>query len=259
MMEAVDFRYLLVGIETPDKELLARTQKKQNTRNPIVEGVHRLNAHGMVVTAGFILGFDGEAPGAAHSIVECVEASSISMAMVGLLTALPNTQLTRRLMREDRLADGYAIMLPGDVDQATTGLNFTPSRPRAEILSDYASILGRLYAPKSYFNRVLSLARRLRRRPKQLGTTRGRRREITALAIVVWRLGFARSTAWYFWRNVLLVLAPRPPNFEAAAHLMALFIHFDRQTRFVLDGLARKLTAQGEPAGHGAAFGILRR
>src|SRR5436190_768205 len=140
MMEAVDFRYLFVGIETPDKELLARTQKKQNTRNPIVEGVHRLNAHGMVVTAGFILGFDGEAAAAAPAIVECVEATGISM------------------------------------------------------------------------------------------------------AIVVWRLGFARSTAWYFWRNVLLVLATRPGNFEAAVHLMALFIHFDRQTRFVLDGLERKLS-----------------
>ena len=246
MMEAVDFRYLFVGIETADKELLIRTQKKQNLRNPVVESVHRLNAHGMVVTAGFILGFDGETPGAAASIIDAVEASGISMAMVGLLTALPNTQLTRRLLREGRLADGYARMLPGDVDQATTGLNFTPSRPRGEILADYAAVLRRLYSPRSYFDRVRMLARTLRRRPKQLGTTRGRKREITALAIVIWRLGFAPGTAWYFWRNVAIVLATRPGNFEAAVHLMALFIHFDRQTRFVLDGLARKMAP---PAG----------
>jgi radical SAM superfamily enzyme YgiQ (UPF0313 family) len=241
MMEAVDFRYLFVGIETADKELLVRTQKKQNTRNPIAEAVHRLNAHGMVVTAGFILGFDGERDDAAKSIVDCVEATSIPMAMVGLLTALPHTQLTRRLAREGRLADGYARMRPGDVDQATTGLNFTPSRPRAEILRDFASVLRRLYAPKSYFDRVRDAAARLRRQPKQLGTTRGRRRELRALALVVWRLGLARATAWYFWRNVLVVLATRPGNFEAAVHLMALFIHFDRHTRFVLDGLDRKL------------------
>ena len=75
-----------------------------------------------------------------------------------------------------------------------------------------------------------------------MGTTRGRRREIVALALVVWRLGFAPATAWYFWRNVLLVLATRPGNFEATIHLMALYIHFDRQTRFVLDGLERKLS-----------------
>src|SRR3989449_11455252 len=92
MMEAVDFRYVFVGIETtPDKELLIRTQKKQNTRHPIVESVHRLNDHGMVVTAGFILGFDGETRKAADAIAACVEAAGIPMAMVGLLTALPNT------------------------------------------------------------------------------------------------------------------------------------------------------------------------
>ena len=59
------------------------------------------------------------------------------------------------------------------------------------------------------------------------------------MALVTWRLGFARATAWYFWRNLLLLLATRPGNFEAVVHLMALFIHFDRHTRFVLGGLDR--------------------
>jgi radical SAM superfamily enzyme YgiQ (UPF0313 family) len=242
MMEAVDFRWLFIGIETPDKELLARTQKKQNTRSPIVESVHRLNAHGMVVTAGFILGFDGETPGAGDAIVECVEAAGISMAMVGLLTALPNTQLTRRLAREGRLADDYSVQRPGEVDQATSGLNFTPARPRAEILAEFASILRRLYSPKPYFDRVLTLVGRLRRRPKQLGAPRGRWPEIAALGAVVWRLGFKRETAWYFWRNIVYVLVRRPRNFQTAIDLMALFLHFSRHTEFVLDGLERNGT-----------------
>ena len=239
MMEAVDFRWLFVGIETPDKELLIRTQKKQNTRSPIVESVHRLNAHGMVVTAGFILGFDGETLGAGESIVECVEAAGIPMAMVGLLTALPNTQLTRRLAREHRLPDDYSVQRPGAVDQATSGLNFTPSRPRAEILDEFAWILRRLYSPRPYFDRVLTVVRRLRRQPKQLGPPRGRWAEIAALGAVVWRLGFGRETAWYFWRNVVTVLATRPRNFQTAIDLMALFLHFRRHTAFVLAGLER--------------------
>ncbi|MEX2146014.1 MAG: B12-binding domain-containing radical SAM protein [Candidatus Rokuibacteriota bacterium] len=239
MMEAVDFRWLFVGIETPDKELLARTQKKQNTRSPVVESVHRINAHGMVVTAGFILGFDGEAPGAGDAIVECVEAAGISMAMVGLLTALPNTQLTRRLAREGRLPDDYSLQRPGEVDQATSGLNFTPARPRAEILEEFASILRRLYSTRPYFDRVMTCVGRLQRRPKQLGAPRGRWAEIAALGSVVWRLGFRPQTAWYFWRNIVQVLLTRPRNFQTAIDLMALFLHFDRQTAFVLDGLRR--------------------
>jgi radical SAM superfamily enzyme YgiQ (UPF0313 family) len=249
MMEAVDFRWLFIGIETPDKDLLARTQKKQNTRSPIVESVHRLNAHGMVVTAGFILGFDGERPGAGDAIVRCVEEAGISMAMVGLLTALPNTQLTRRLGREGRLDDDYAVQRPGEVDQATSGLNFTPARPRPEILDEFASILRRLYAPKPYFDRVMTLVGRLRRQPKQLGAPRGRWAEIAALGSVTWRLGFQRQTAWYFWRNIVQVLVKRPRNFQTAIDLMALFLHFNRHTAFVLDGLARGGRRQdSEPA-----------
>ncbi|MEE9611014.1 MAG: DUF4070 domain-containing protein, partial [Desulfatiglandales bacterium] len=193
------------------------------------------------VTGGFIVGFDGETRSAVESMVACVEAAAIPMAMVGLLTALPNTQLTRRLAREGRLPEDYCLQQPGDVDQATIGLNFAPSRPRVEILEDYASIVRRLYSPKSYFDRVLLAAGLLRREPKQLGSTRGRSKELVALGAVMWRLGFGRGTAWYFWRNLLRILGTRPKNFEAAVHLMALFLHFREHTLFVLDGIERKI------------------
>jgi len=252
MMAQAGFGTVFVGIETPDKDLLVRARKRQNTRGSIVDSVHRLHRHGMVVTAGFIVGFDGETRGAAETMVSCVEAAGIPMAMVGLLTALPNTQLTRRLAREGRLPEGYSIQRPGDADQATRGLNFTPSRPAVEVLADYASILRRLYLPERYFGRVLTLARRLRRQPKQLGSTRGRWTEITALGTVIWRLGFGRGTAWYFWRTVLGILVTRPQNFEAAVQLMALFLHFRRHTRFVLERIAQhsaELDAGAETTG----------
>ncbi len=255
LMEAVDFRYVFVGIETPDRELLIRTQKKQNLRHPVVDSVRRLNEHGMVVTAGFILGFDGESRDAAEATVACVEAAGISMAMVGLLTALPNTQLTRRLAREGRLPEGYSLQRPGDVDQASSGLNFTPSRPRAEILADYASMLRRLYSPPSYFARVLTLARRLRRTPKQLGATRGRGTELAALCRVTWRLGFGRGTAGHFWRAVLTVLRTRPANFEAAMQLIALFLHFRKHTAYVLEALERN-AARPEGAPERSAYSV---
>jgi Domain of unknown function (DUF4070) len=152
---------------------------------------------------------------------------------------LPTTQLTRRLAREGRLADDYSVQRPGEVDQATSGLNFVPLRPRAEILGEFAGILRSLYAPRPYFDRVLTCVRHLRRRPKQLGAPRGRWAEIAALASVIWRLGFRRDTAWYFWRNIATTLLTRPRNFQTAIDLMALFLHFSRHTRFVLEGLAR--------------------
>jgi len=135
--------------------------------------------------------------------------------------------------------EDYFLQKPGDVDQATSGLNFTPSRPRVEILKDYASILRRLYSPKSYFDRVLTTADLLRREPKQVGSMRGRGRELLSLGTVMWRLGFGWGTGWYFWRNFFRILVTRPKNFKAAVNLMALFLHYRKQTLFVPDGVRR--------------------
>jgi hypothetical protein len=228
------------------------TQKKQNTRRPIVESVHRIYSHGMVVMGGFIVGFDGETRGIARSLAACVENAGISIAMVGLLTALPNTQLARRLAREGRLPEDRLILSrEGDVDQGTSGINFDPLRPRAEILEDYAAILRRLYSTRNYFDRVLLAARLLRRKHWRFGSTRGLGRELVGLILLVWKLGLRIETAYFFWRNLLVVLFTRPRNVEAACHLMALYIHFRKQTPFVLKKVEEriaKLKKEGETA-----------
>ena len=57
--------------------------------------------------AGFIVGFDSEKLSVANEMIDCIESTSIPNCMVGLLAALPTTQLTRRLAREGRLHSGY--------------------------------------------------------------------------------------------------------------------------------------------------------
>jgi Domain of unknown function (DUF4070) len=64
--------------------------------------------------------------------------------MVGLLYALPNTQLTRRLEKEGRLHPHPERQPPGSADQCTMGLNFETLRPRREILADYKRVLERM-------------------------------------------------------------------------------------------------------------------
>lgn len=115
----------------------------QNAKEPVAECVRRINEAGMMVAAGFILGFDHEKRGAAQAIAECVEESGISTAMVGLLTSLPNTQLNDRLIREGRLLvrEKGTALEPGEIDQTTSGINFTPLRPRQEILREFQDML----------------------------------------------------------------------------------------------------------------------
>jgi radical SAM superfamily enzyme YgiQ (UPF0313 family) len=103
MMSNANFFLVFVGIESPDAATLVSAQKKQNTRRDLAESVHKLYAAGMFVTAGFIVGFDTETGNVADEMVACIEATSIPVCTVGLLTALPHTQLTRRLEREGRL------------------------------------------------------------------------------------------------------------------------------------------------------------
>ena len=112
-------------------------KKKQNTRRSLTDSVQKIYDAGMFVTAGFILGFDSETGSVARPMADYIEEAAIPVAMVGLLYALPNTQLTRRLIGENRLYEGYDFHPEGTGDQCSCGLNYVTARPRREILDDY--------------------------------------------------------------------------------------------------------------------------
>lgn len=164
MLRDAGFYLIFVGIESPDTETLVAMQKKQNTRRSLTDSINKIYGAGISVTAGFILGFDTERKGVAEGMIACIEDASIPVCMVGLLYALPNTQLTRRLEQEGRLHAGNDVAVEDDYgDQCTSGLNFETVRPRRDILVDYLSVLERIYAPKAYFSRLRVVGRKLRR------------------------------------------------------------------------------------------------
>jgi hypothetical protein len=153
-MREANFFTVFVGIESPDSDTLVSMQKKQNTRRSLADSVHKLYRAGMFVTAGFIVGFDSEKGTVAEAMIDCIGATSIPVCMVGLLYALPNTQLTRRLAREERLFPPDYVTKraaqEGIGDQCTGGLNYETARPRRQILSDYRTVLARIYHPAAY-------------------------------------------------------------------------------------------------------------
>jgi radical SAM superfamily enzyme YgiQ (UPF0313 family) len=161
MLPEANFFLVFVGIESPDTATLISMQKKQNTRRSLADSVHRIYQAGMVVIAGFIVGFDTEDLSVADTMADCIEATSIPVAMVGLLTALPNTQLTRRLEKEGRLLP----LATNKGDQCSAGLNFITLRPRRDVLADFRAILQNVYDPAAYFERVRTLGRMLDRPP----------------------------------------------------------------------------------------------
>jgi radical SAM superfamily enzyme YgiQ (UPF0313 family) len=144
LMRAANFFMIFVGIESPDADTLRSMQKKQNTRRVLADSVHKIFRAGMMVHAGFIVGFDTEKGSVAEPMIDLIEATSIPVCTVGLLFALPNTQLTRRLEKEGRMlpisfVDEIAAL--GGGDHCAAGLNFHTARPRRDILCDLRQIL----------------------------------------------------------------------------------------------------------------------
>src|SRR5258708_14770188 len=103
MLKKANFFVIFMGIESPDTDTLIAMRKKQNTRRSIPDSIHKIYRAGIFVTAGFIVGFDSEKGSIAGPMIDVIEDCAIPMSIVGLLWALPNTQLSRRLAREGRL------------------------------------------------------------------------------------------------------------------------------------------------------------
>src|SRR5207302_6578421 len=97
------FNRAFLGIETPVEASLKEAQKGQNTRHDLLDSVKTIQSYGIEVMAGFIVGFDNDPEDIFERMIHFIRESAIPLAMVGLLTALPDTQLWRRLEREGRL------------------------------------------------------------------------------------------------------------------------------------------------------------
>src|SRR5262249_36533766 len=133
-------------------------QKNQNTTKPIPESIHEIMKHGMIVNAGYIVGSDEERGRVARGTLDSIENTNIPINMVGLLFALPTTQLARRLSAEGRLHKEFEVAPNDKACQTVAGLNFDTQRPREEILEDFKSIISESYSPQKYFGRVRRFA-----------------------------------------------------------------------------------------------------
>lgn len=241
LMAEAQFRYVFLGIETPDARVLTQTQKRINTTKPLIERVRRIYAAGISVTAGFIIGFDSEPDDCDQNLIDFIQDSGIMLAMVGLLSALPNTQLTRRLAREQRLISSdhrwisepgakYQLISETSADQTVGGLNFITVRDRATIYAQLRRIVSTIYAPQAFMDRVLDTTRRLKIRSRHLPGLWEGRRLVRGWLVMTARLLANPKTRWWYLRNAWKTLWMGPAKFEFAHQLMGTYLHFLRQT-----------------------------
>ena len=229
-MVAAGFDFVFVGIETPSPAALRETHKTQNLKVDLNQAIDKLIRSGLDVAAGFIMGFDADDAAALDRQREWVLRSPIPQAMIGILTALPGTQLERRLSREGRLLDRASGETFGRA-------NFKTRLPESALLYTYREALAQIYQPEAYFERCL---RALRLRPRT--DTRFALPWRYALSCVlrsVWQQGVVGKYKQAYWRFIGQALRHAP---RRIARAVALAIQGEHMIRYTAEEVLPRLT-----------------
>jgi hypothetical protein len=227
LMQEVGFSAVFVGIESPDEVTLKAMQKNQNTTRPIPESIHAIMRHGMIVNAGYIVGSDEERGRVARGTLDSIENTTIPINMVGLLFALPTTQLARRLAAEGRLHKEFEVAPNDKACQTVAGLNFDTQRPREEILEDFKAIIAESYSPAKYFGRVRRFSMMMDCSKKKLRVPLKRQiKDIWGLFKLIRIMGITGECRGEFWRTFFSALTKNPKSIRYVVALMALYVHF---------------------------------
>ncbi len=219
LMVAAGFRKVFVGIETPSAASLAECHKLQNKGRDLVAAVQTLQRSGLEVMGGFIVGFDSDTGDIFKQQFEFIQRSGVATAMVGLLTALPQTRLYRRLKAEGRL------LTESTGNNTAAALNFRPRLDRAWLENGYRELMLRLYEPRNYYRRIRVYLKNHQGAGERLRLSW---RDCAAFVKSFWLLGVWHRGRWSYWRFVGGTMLCRPGQFRIAIELAIMGHHFRR-------------------------------
>lgn len=219
LMVCAGFKKVFIGFETPSLESLQECRKLQNCGRDLVETVKTLQRAGLEVMGGFIVGFDNDPTDIFQRQFDFIQRSGVVTAMVGLLTALPETRLYRRLIDEGR------------IETETTGnnteaaLNFRPRLGREFLVNGYRELMKELYKPCNYYQRIRTFLENHDPRGPRLPVARS---DIQAFLKSLWLLGVWHRGRLAYWRFCIITLLRRPRLFHVAVELAIIGHHFRR-------------------------------
>jgi radical SAM superfamily enzyme YgiQ (UPF0313 family) len=217
LMVRAGFDTVFVGIETPNEDSLAECNKSQNKGRDLVDSVKRLQRAGLQVQGGFIVGFDSDSPSIFQQQIDFIQKSGIVTAMVGLLQAPLGTRLYERLQKEGRLVEAFSG------DNADGSTNIIPKMGLDALREGYRRILNGIYAPKFYYERVVTFLREYH--PPKI-RVQLEPQYILALWRSIYELGIRGAERVQYWRLFFWTLFRRPRLFPVAITLAIYGFHF---------------------------------
>ncbi|HEY7372095.1 MAG TPA: B12-binding domain-containing radical SAM protein, partial [Polyangia bacterium] len=224
LMREARFETVFCGIETPEPAALRSISKAHNLRMPILDAVARLNASGLEVVSGIILGLDSDTAQTGDNVLAFIEASRIPVLTINLLHALPRTPLWRRLEGEGRLtADGARAS------------NVAFKLGYDQTVDAWLRCVSAAYRPEAIYARFAHNVAETFSRRKPVPTHPRRRspasvaRGLAILLRVLWRLGVRGRYRRTFWKMALPLL--RAGRIESLIHVAIVSHHMIEFTR----------------------------
>jgi len=205
LMVDAGFATVFVGIETPDEKSLEECSKYHNQNRDLVSSVKKLQNFGLEVQGGFIVGFDSDTPSIFQRQIDFIQKSGIVTAMVGLLTALPQTKLHKRLSDTNRI-----IKESSANNTFLSTLNFIPKMEIKTLFSGYKRIQDTIYNPRYYNERIKTFIREFKPPKRKVFRIKIHKFQLRALFGSMWLLGIKGSGRKYFWHLLLWVSVKYP-------------------------------------------------
>ena len=145
------FIAFFIGIETPKKESLKIANKKTNLHLDLKEAVRKIQAHGIMVYCGMVVGFDTDDLEIFEQQERFLKKAGIMVPMIGMLVAPKNTKLWKRLEKEKRLVPNLEF---GDQEKET---NIIPLlMTKTQLQNNYFKLIKKVHGCDHFFRRYQS-------------------------------------------------------------------------------------------------------
>jgi len=220
LMAKAGFNVVFIGIETPHEQSLAECSKFQNKNRDLLLSVRNIQRSGLEVQGGFIVGFDSDPLTIFDTQISFIQASGVVTAMVGILIALPRTRLYERLKKEKRLLNETS---GNNTDFST---NFVPRMDYDLLISGYKKVLGTLYSPRHYYERIKTFLREYAPKKGKRMPFRFRPNYVAAFVRSIIVLGIIGKERFHYWRLLFWTLFSRPRLLTQAVTLSIYGFHF---------------------------------
>ena len=151
--------------------------------------------------------------------IKFIQEIGVVTAMVGVLTALPQTRLWHRLKSEGRLVEDSS----GENTDGT--VNFVPKMGTEKLVEGYKKILATIYSPKNYYNRVITFLKAYNPEPLKK-KIHFNFTYLSAFMKSIWLLGIQGKERLHYWKLIVWTLLKRPRFLNTAVTLAIYGFHF---------------------------------